>query len=103
MIKILYYLPFIISLILYVFLGIISSFTSINLLAWISIILLFISGYLMNKNKWNGSIIGIVIGIILIYMGTKETGQVIKETYLGIIIFLYYSLCGFISYKKGKK
>ena len=57
----------------------------------------------MNKNKWNGSIIGIVIGIILIYMGTKETGQVIKETYLGIIIFLYYSLCGFISYKKGKK
>ena len=53
----------------------------------------------MDKNKWWGSIFGILIGCLLIYMGTQETGQIIKETPFGIIMIVYYMICGVISYK----
>ena len=67
----------------------------------ITLLLLFISGMLMNKNKWFGCFLGIIIGIILIYMGTQETGQIIKETPFGIILCLYYIVCGIITYKNS--
>lgn len=100
--KILYFLPFILGGILYIFLGIASSFGSINPLVWIALGMLLISGFLMNKNKWWGCVFGILIGIFLIYMGNQETGQIIKETPFGIIMCIYYILCAVISYRKGK-
>ena len=97
--KILYFLPVVLGCILYIFLGIASSFGSINPFVWIALGLLLISGLLMNRNKWWGSFLGIAIGILLIYMGNQETGQIIKETPFGIIMIVYYMICGVISYK----
>ena len=45
---------------------------------------------------------GIVTGVILIYMGMQETGQIIKEWPIGIIFCLYYIICGFIAAKNRK-
>ena len=99
--KVLYFLPVALGTALYVFLGIASSFRSINPLVWIALVMLVISGILMNKNKWWGCVPGILIGILLIYMGTKETGQIIKETPFGIIMCVYYIVCAVVSYKSG--
>lgn len=100
--KILYFLPFVLGCILYVFLGIVSSFGSINPFVWIALIMLFISGLLMKNNKWWGCFFGITIGILLICMGNQETGQIIKETPFGIIICIYYIVCAIITYKNKK-
>lgn len=54
----------------------------------------------MSKNKWWGCIFGIVIGILLMYMGTQETGQIINETPFGIIMCIYYIVCALVSNKK---
>lgn len=99
--KILYFLPVVLGGALYTFLGIASSFGSINPFVWIALGMLLISGFLMDKNKWWGSVLGILIGILLIYMGNQETGQIIKETPFGIIMCIYYIICAIISYRKG--
>ncbi|CCZ56415.1 uncharacterized protein BN478_00316 [Clostridium sp. CAG:1219] len=99
--KILYFLPFVLGCILYIFLGIASSFDSIHFLAWIALVILFIAALLMKNNKWWGCILGIAVGILLIYMGTQETGQIIKETPFGIIMCIYYIVCAILSYKKS--
>ena len=98
--SILYFLPFVLSCILYVFLGIVTSFGSINPMVWIALIMLFLSGFLMKTKKWWGSFLGILIGILLIYMGNQETGQIFKETTLGIIICIYYVVFAVISYNR---
>lgn len=98
--KILYYLPVVLGCILYIFLGVVSSFGSINPFVWIALILLLISGLLMSRNKCWGCIFGILIGILLIYMGSRETGQIIKETLFGIVICIYYIVCALVSYKR---
>ena len=98
--KILYFLPFVLGCILYIFLGVASSFGSIHSFVWIALGVLLISGILMNRNKWWGSFLGIAIGILLIYMGNQETGQIIKETPFGIIMCIYYIVCALVSYKK---
>lgn len=98
--KILYYLPVVLGCILYIFLGVVSSFGSINPFVWIALLLLFVAGLLMSKNKWWGCIFGISIGILLICMGSRETGQIINETLFGIVICIYYIVCALVSYKK---
>lgn len=55
----------------------------------------------MENNKWWGCILGIAIGLLLIYMGTQETGQIIKETPFGITMCIYYIVCAFLSYRKS--
>ncbi|MBQ2836053.1 MAG: hypothetical protein IJE68_04395 [Clostridia bacterium] len=99
--KILYFLPVVLGCILYIFLGIASSFGSINPFVWIALGLLLISGLLMNRNKWWGCFLGILIGVLLIYMGSRETGQIIKETPFGIIMCIYYSVCAVITFREN--
>lgn len=101
--KILYFLPFVLGAALYIFLGIASSFGSINPLVWIALAMLLISGLLMKDNKWWGCILGIPIGILLIYMGNQETGQIIKETPFGIIMCIYYIVCAVVSYRDNTR
>ena len=74
----------------------------INPVVWLFVALLFVSGFLMIKDKWWGCMFGIVTGVILIYMGMQETGQIIKEWPIGIIFCLYYIICGFIAAKNRK-
>lgn len=99
--KVLYFLPVALGTALYVFLGIASSFGSIHPFVWIALVMLLVSGILMDKNKWWACVPGILIGILLIYMGTRETGQIIKETPFGIVMCIYYIACAVVSYKSG--
>ncbi len=41
--------------------------------------LFIISGFILNKNVFWGSLLGTLPAIHLIYMGTQETGQIINE------------------------
>lgn len=101
--KILYFLPFILGCILYILGGMVGSFSAINPFVWVALGMLFISGFLMDKKKWWGSVLGILVGILLIYMGSQETGQIVSETPIGIIMCIYYIICGIVAYKKERK
>ena len=98
--KIFNFLPFIMGCILYIFVGMVGSFSAINHFVWLALGMLLISGFLLYKKKCWGSIFGILIGILLIYMGTQETGQIVSETPIGIIMCVYYIICGVVAYKK---
>lgn len=98
--KRLFYLPAVISLLFYIFMGINFGFKSINYFVWVFVFVLFISAYFMNRNNYFASIGGIIVGIYLIYMSTIDTGQIIKmEMPLGIIFIIYYLVCGILIYK----
>ncbi len=102
--KIMYFIPAILALLLYIVLGFMGSFSAINPWVWFWIVIMFLSAVIMFKNKWYGCIGGLIIGNVLIYMSTQDTGQVIDvERPLGIILCVYYLICGIVVYKKTKK
>ena len=74
-------------------------FSSIDTIAWLITAMLIISALLMYKNKWWGCLFGIAVGAVWIYMGTRETGQIINESPVGIAVCLYYLICGSLCYK----
>lgn len=98
--KILYFLPAILGVAFYIFLGMAVSFKAINPFVWITLGILWLSAFLMVKNIWLGSLLGFLIGILLIYMGNQETGQIIKETPFGIVMCIYYVICAIACYKR---
>ena len=98
--KILYYLPFVLFSSFIIFIGNVDSFYRIELTAWLYIAMLFVAGFLMCEDIWWGCSLGILYGIALIFMGFRETGQLINETPFGIIICIYYAYLGRDLYKK---
>ena len=57
----------------------------------------------MSKGKWWGSLGGVIVGLVLIYMSTQYTGQVIDiERPLGIVFLVYYLICGILLYRNKK-
>ena len=103
MLKIMYFIPFILGCLLYGLVIAIGGLNGIDPFVWIVLFILFVSGMLLKRNKSWGAILGILIGIVLIYMGTKETGQIVSETPIGIIMSIYYLACGGISFKINSK
>ncbi|RCX17498.1 hypothetical protein DFR58_10741 [Anaerobacterium chartisolvens] len=67
------------------------------------LVLWFISGFILNKGYFWGSLPGALPAIHLIYMGTRETGQIIKETPIGVVILIYYVICGYWVYRKKQR
>lgn len=66
-------------------------------------LLLWLSGFVMNKGKAWGALIGLLSGVHLIYMSTQYTGQVINiELPLGLIIAIFYISCGFVIWKRNR-
>lgn len=56
-------------------------------------ILLWFSGFLLNKGKlWSG-LLGLLPAVHILYMSTQYTGQVINEKPLGIITAAYVLVC----------
>ncbi|MCC0649213.1 hypothetical protein [Clostridioides sp. ZZV15-6598] len=64
--------------------------------------LLWIAGIFLSKTMFWGGLLGFIPGACFIYMGTQETGQIFKETSLGVIILLYYAVCIFYCIYKKK-
>ena len=73
-------------------------------MVWLWIAIMFIAAVVMLKGKWYGCIGGLIVGCVLIYMSTKYTGQPFDiERPLGLILCVYYLICGVTVYKKDKK
>lgn len=95
--KVMYYVPAIFGLVFYCLLAVFSGFGAINPVVWLCIVMLFVSGVLLAKNKWFGCVPGMLVGVLLIWMSVQYTGQVIDiERPLGIGLILFYILCGVI-------
>ena len=98
--QIAYFLPFILSIIIYLAATIFGlGLISIEEILWIALFL--ISGFLLSKEKVWGCVFGMIPGIVFAWMSTNETGQVINiELPLGLIIIGFYVGCGIGIYRK---
>lgn len=100
--KITFYIPAIIFTILYGLLAVGSIGTlSPIIIVWLA--LFFVSGFILSKNTFWGSLFGMLPAIHLVYMGTQETGQIINETPIGIVLLIFYIICGYYVYINSKK
>lgn len=100
--KLVYYIPAIITLVFVGFVTILAikgSVGFINPIAWILTAMLFIAAILLAKKQWWGFIFGLPIGIVLIYMGMQETGQIFKEWPIGVAFVVYYIICAILSFE----
>ena len=97
--NIIYFLPAVVSFLLYVILVCASGFGSLKPWVWVFVALLFTSAILMQHKKWWGCCGGIITGAVVIYMSTQYTGQTIDEMPIGISICIYYIVCGILCFK----
>lgn len=102
--KIAFFIPAIIFTIFYggIIIGVNPSIVSPIIYPWIG--LFIISGILLSKGLFWGGLLGVLPGIHLMYMSTKDTGQIIDiEFPMGSIVASFYLLCcGFVFYKSKK-
>ena len=98
--QILYFLPFILSIITYLGATIMGlGMFSIKEIVWIALFL--ISGFLLTEEKAWGCVFGIIPGVVFVWMSTNYTGQVINiELPLGMLIIGFYVGCGIGIYRK---
>lgn len=102
--KVIYYIPAIIFSVLLGLIAISGSISIISSVAVVWLVLFLTSGILLSKNMFWGSLLGALPAIHMIYMGTQETGQIINEMPIGIIVLIFYIICaGFVFYKSRKK
>ncbi len=100
--RVLFYIPFILFGMLYGF----AAFSNIGYISPIAIVwlvLFFMSGFTLSKNFYWGGLLGILPAISLIYMGTRDTGQIINEMPIGIVVLFYYVICGIVAFVNNKK
>ncbi len=83
-------MPIVLLTILYGWLAISFGIGSVSSIIFIWIALFLVGSFLLNKDKFSGGIFGILPGIYLIYMSTKDTGQAMNiELPLGIVILIF--------------
>ena len=107
--KFLYIMPAVLICMLYALLTVLAG----GIGGYQPIVLLYVcapllAGILLRRNKWWGSIFGIAVGAILVYMGSQSNGQPIGiERPMGIVFILYYLVMGILclmdTRKKNKK
>lgn len=101
--KIVYYIPAILFTMVYGWLAASFGFGGVSPIAFVWMALLFGSAVLLSYEKFWGSIFGMLTGTHWIYMSTIDTGQVINiELPLGLIMLLYFTLCGGYGFHKSR-
>lgn len=100
--KIVFYIPAIIFIVIYSLLAS-SSIGAISPFVAVWLVLFLTSGILLSKDMFWGGLLGILPAIHLIYMGTQETGQIINEIPIGIIVSVFYVVCSSFIFYKNKK
>jgi len=101
--KIVFYIPAIIFTLFFGLVAIRASIGSISPVAAVWLVLFFISGILLSKNMFWGSLLGALPAIYIIYMGIQYTGQDINEMPIGIIVLIFYIISGGFVFYKNKK
>ena len=100
--KIVFYIPAILFTIFYGLAAMSLGISSISPVVIVWIALFLAAGVLLSKSRFWGALSGILPGFHLIYMSTKDTGQVMDiEFPLGVFILIFYVLCsGFFVFKR---
>lgn len=102
--KVVYFIPAIIFTMIFGTLAMsmgISAFSPVILL-WI--VLFYVGAILLSKSKFWGGFLAALPGVHWIYLGTKDTGQIMNEMPMGIIIVIFYILCSvFVYFKRRTK
>ncbi len=104
--KIAFYMPVIIFTVIFGLIAIIIRDIRfiISPIVAVWLVLFMISGILLSKNMFWGSLLGALPGIHWIYMGTQYTMQTINEMPIGIVIITFYIISGgFVFYKTKKQ
>ena len=98
--KIAFFIP---AIILTIFYGLaaIAGIGSISPIVVLWLASLWLAGIFLSKTMFWGGLLGFIPGACFIYMGTQATGQIFKETWVGVIILLYFAVC--ILYCVNKK
>ncbi len=97
--KLVFFIPAIIFTIFY---GLVAlSGLSPHSIVGVWLVLFWVSGILLSKAVFWGGVLGAIPAISFIYMGTQDTGQIISETPIGIVILFYYVVCTYYVYKKS--
>ena len=76
---------------------------AINPIVIVWLLLFWLAGALLSKTIVWGGLFGVLPAANFIYMGTQETGQVINETPMGIVVLAFYLLCCIYVFHKKKK
>lgn len=98
-----YFIPAIVFTIMYGLVALAGGINSISPVVAVCGGFIMDFGYLVEKRYMvGGGLLGIIQGACFIYMGTQETGQIIKETTIGVIILFYYASCIYFTYKREK-
>ncbi len=102
--KFMYYIPAVLILAVIIFFGFSLSFAEILPFWWFLDGLLFVSAFIMSKNKFWACIGGLIVGGYFIYLSTLESGQVINiERPAGIVFIVVYLFFGaYILIKQSK-
>lgn len=99
--KLYFFIPAIFSTVFTVVIGLLIGGAVPLWYAWV--LLMWGSGILLSKGAVWGSILGILPGIHIIYMSTQYTGQVINELPIGLVLVVYYLICGIVVWKQKKR
>lgn len=100
--KVIFYVPAIIFTIFYGAIAIGNiAFISPIIVVWLA--LFYVSGFILNKNFFWGSLLGALPAIHLIYMATQETGQVINEMPIGVVVLIFYMISGYFVYRNNQR
>ena len=91
-----FFFPAVTAFLLYSVLNIVSGPGSIEPSAWVLTGILFVSAFLLVKGRSWGCFGGVLTGLVLICMGTRYTGQIINEGFIGIVFIIYYLFCGLL-------
>ena len=97
--KVLFFLPAILYTIAVIALNIILRTSSPLWYSWV--ILMWLGGVLLNRGKVWGGILILLPAIMILYMSTQTTGQVVNEAPLGIITVVYAFVCMYVACKNG--
>ena len=101
--KMLYFIPALLFIIAYMVMLILGfGIVSVKEVVWLFLFL--ISGFLLSGDKFWGGIFGMIPAFAFIGMSMEYTGQVVNiERPLGIILIVYYLICGIVIYKRSYK
>lgn len=100
--KIVFYIPAIIVGMLSGFMLFVPKFeVSWYAFAWIA--LFIVSGVLLSKGLFWGGFFGLLPAIHTIYLSTIDTGQIINELPIGIVLAVFYLACGAFVFIKSRR
>ena len=99
--KLIFFLPallFAAGYLLLAFCG--AGMVSLRQVVWLALFLL--SGYLLAKGEFWGSVAGLLPAMEFIIMSTRYTGQIASiELPLGIALAVFYAVCGIMVYRNN--